>query len=112
MSLVVRERLTSARSARLPFISIIVPVRNEAAHIRDRAMIRRVNVHDVEALSKPGGEDRLGDDGHSVVRLRYRADDEHTVHLSVVHKRDMPSGPAHRWLIERLSVLCAREVKT
>ncbi len=47
----------------------------------------------------------------TLVRLRTEgwADDEHTVHLSVVQKRAAPPGPAHRWLTETLATLCVRE---
>lgn len=52
-------------------------------------------------------------DRKRLVRLRTAgwADDEHTLHLSVVHKRDAAPGPAHRWLVDRLAVSCARETK-
>lgn len=52
-------------------------------------------------------------DRRRLVQLRTAgwADDEHTLHLSVVHKRDIQPGPAHRWLIDRLTMLCAREAK-
>lgn len=49
-------------------------------------------------------------DRKRLVRLRTEgwADDEHTLHLSVVQKRDAAPGPAHRWLIDRLAVSCAK----
>jgi DNA-binding transcriptional LysR family regulator len=48
-----------------------------------------------------------------LVRLRLEgwADDEHTLHLVVVHRRDATLGPAHRWLVDRLVAVCAREAK-
>lgn len=48
-----------------------------------------------------------------LVRLRLEgwADDEHTLHLVVVHRRDATLGPAHRWLVDRLASVCARETK-
>ncbi len=38
------------------------------------------------------------------------ADDEHTVHLALVVRRDLPLGPAHRWVLDQLPSLCAAEV--
>nr|HEX4315362.1 LysR family transcriptional regulator [Kofleriaceae bacterium] len=35
------------------------------------------------------------------------ADDEHTVHLALVYRRDATLGPAHRWVIEQLVAGCA-----
>lgn len=48
-----------------------------------------------------------------LVRLRLEgwADDEHTLHLVLVHRRDATLGPAHRWLAAQLATVCAREVK-
>lgn len=37
-------------------------------------------------------------------------DDEHTLHLSAVHRADAPFGPAHRWVLAQLQHLCAQEV--
>jgi DNA-binding transcriptional LysR family regulator len=34
---------------------------------------------------------------------------EHTLFLSAVHRPDAVFGPAHRWVLEQLSTLCARE---
>lgn len=36
--------------------------------------------------------------------------DEHTLTLSVIHRSDSTFGPAHRWLLEHLPVLCAEAV--
>ena len=48
-----------------------------------------------------------------LVRIRPEAwaDDEHTLHLAIVHRRDTTLGPAHRWVFEQLSRLCATESK-
>ena len=35
--------------------------------------------------------------------------DEHTLHLSAVYRKQTVIGPAHRWLLGQLAVLCARE---
>jgi DNA-binding transcriptional LysR family regulator len=47
-----------------------------------------------------------------LLRLRPEAwgDAEHTLHLSAVYRSDTTFGPAHRWLLGQLAVLCAREV--
>ena len=37
-------------------------------------------------------------------------DAEHTLHLSAVYRSDTTFGPAHRWLLTQLALLCAREV--
>jgi DNA-binding transcriptional LysR family regulator len=36
--------------------------------------------------------------------------DEHVLNLSAVYRSDTVLGPAHRWLLERLPTLCARDV--
>jgi DNA-binding transcriptional LysR family regulator len=48
-----------------------------------------------------------------LVRIRPEAwaDDEHTLHLAIVHRRDTTLGPAHRWVFDQLSRLCATESK-
>jgi DNA-binding transcriptional LysR family regulator len=47
-----------------------------------------------------------------LVRIRPQAwaDDEHTLHLALVHRRDATLGPAHRWVFEQLARLCATEL--
>ncbi|WAS97508.1 LysR family transcriptional regulator [Nannocystis punicea] len=37
------------------------------------------------------------------------AEDEHTLHLSAIHRADTILGPAHRWIVDRLATLCAAE---
>lgn len=44
------------------------------------------------------------------IRPEAWAPDEHVLHLAVVHRRDAQLGPAHRWLLEKLPVLCANAV--
>lgn len=48
----------------------------------------------------------------ALVAIRPEAwgDEEHTLHLSAVYRSDTTFGPAHRWLLGQLEVLCAREV--
>jgi DNA-binding transcriptional LysR family regulator len=49
----------------------------------------------------------------ALVRLRPEAwaEDEHTIHLAAVYRRDRTLGPAHRWVVERLATLCEAEVR-
>lgn len=46
-----------------------------------------------------------------LVRLRVEAwgDDEHTLYLAAVYRRDVTFGPAHRWLLAQLEGLCLRD---
>ncbi len=48
----------------------------------------------------------------TLVRLRPEAwaDDEHTIHLAAVYRRDATLGPAHRWVLDQLRTLCVAEV--
>jgi DNA-binding transcriptional LysR family regulator len=48
----------------------------------------------------------------SLVAIRPEAwgDEEHTLHLSAVYRSDTTFGPAHRWLLGQLEVLCTREL--
>jgi DNA-binding transcriptional LysR family regulator len=41
-----------------------------------------------------------------VIRPAMWAEDEHTLCFSAIYRRDLTLGPAHRWLIENLKVLC------
>jgi DNA-binding transcriptional LysR family regulator len=43
------------------------------------------------------------------VRPAEWADDEHTLHLSAIYRRETVFGPAHRWLLPKLEALCMRE---
>ncbi len=49
-----------------------------------------------------------------LVRLRPEAwaDDEHTIHLALIHRRDVTLGPAHRWVLDQLAALCATAIKS
>lgn len=44
-------------------------------------------------------------------RIRPQAwgEDEHTLYLSAIYKRESAFGPAHRWLLARLEQLCQRD---
>jgi DNA-binding transcriptional LysR family regulator len=49
----------------------------------------------------------------SLVRLRPEAwgDDEHVLPLAVVHRRGFAMGPAARWVVQRMTELCSRELE-
>ncbi len=46
-----------------------------------------------------------------LVRIRPEAwgEEEHTLYLSAIYRADVVFGPAHRWVLNQLEVLCARE---
>ena len=44
-----------------------------------------------------------------IIRPQAWSDDEHKLYLSAIHRSDSTFGPAHRWLLKELGVLCARE---
>ncbi len=37
--------------------------------------------------------------------------DEHTLHLSAIYRSQTVFGPAHRWMLDQLKALCAREAQ-
>jgi len=47
-----------------------------------------------------------------LVRIRPAAwaDDEHTIHLALIYRRDTTLGPATRWMIDQLGTLCEAAV--
>lgn len=53
--------------------------------------------------------DDLGARRLVAIRPEAWGEDEHTLHLSAIYRTDTTFGPAHRWLLSQLSVLCARE---
>jgi DNA-binding transcriptional LysR family regulator len=46
-----------------------------------------------------------------VLRLLDWDDDQHTLHLSAVHRAGAPFGVAHRWVVARLQQLCERDAE-
>jgi DNA-binding transcriptional LysR family regulator len=44
-----------------------------------------------------------------VIRPAAWGKDQHTLHLTAIHRSDTVFGPAHRWLLAELGVLCARD---
>lgn len=45
------------------------------------------------------------------IRPRGWGEDEHTLHLSAIYRSDTTFGPAHRWMLQQLPILCARETR-
>ena len=49
-------------------------------------------------------------DLRSMVMTRLRpeswGEDEHKLYLSAVHRPELTLGPAHQWVLERLTALC------
>lgn len=48
-----------------------------------------------------------------LIRIRPEAwgEEEHTLYLSAIYRADTVFGPAHRWVLSRLAILCAREAE-
>ena len=46
-----------------------------------------------------------------VIRPEAWAEDEHVLHLSAVYRTNAALGPAHRWVTEQLSELCAAQTE-
>ena len=47
-----------------------------------------------------------------VLRPEAWAEDEHVLHLSAVYRTNAALGPAHRWVTEQLSQLCAQQTES
>ena len=45
-----------------------------------------------------------------VIRPAAWGKDEHSLCLSLIYRRDMTLGPAHRWIFENLQQLCERVI--
>jgi DNA-binding transcriptional LysR family regulator len=45
-----------------------------------------------------------------IIRPAAWGEDEHTLHLSAIYRRETTFGPAHRWVLENLETLCRREL--
>lgn len=114
-----RGRVGSARLAE--FVQIVLSERG-AAGVPDQAVLsprtwRVADLHTKHALLRAGlgwgnlpaamVADDLRRGRLMALRPEAWAEDEHTLHLSTVWRGDTILGPAHRWILERLSVLCA-----
>jgi DNA-binding transcriptional LysR family regulator len=106
------------------YVQIVLSERTETA-LPDQGVLssRTWRVHDLmakrEMLRAGLGWGNLpvhlarGDlDKGRLVRIRPEAwaDDEHTIHLALIYRRDTTLGPAHRWMLDQLATLCEQAV--
>ncbi|MCY0995003.1 LysR substrate-binding domain-containing protein [Nannocystis sp. ILAH1] len=109
-------------SARLGEHVQVVLSERGATGVPDQAVLsprtwRVADLHTKQALLRAGlgwgnlpaalAEDDLAAGRLVVIRPAAWAEDEHTLHLSAIHRADTILGPAHRWIVERLTTLCA-----
>jgi DNA-binding transcriptional LysR family regulator len=102
-------------------IQIVLAERAEVG-VADRGVLsgRTWRVHDLETKhamlraglgwgNLPAHMARADLEKRRLVRIRPEAwaDDEHTLHLALIYRRDVTLGPAHRWAFDQLSALCA-----
>ncbi len=102
-------------------IQIVLSERADAG-VPDRGVLsgRTWRVHDLETKhamlraglgwgNLPAHMARAELEKRRLVRIRPDAwaDDEHTLHLALIHRRDLTLGPAHGWVFEQLGTLCA-----
>jgi DNA-binding transcriptional LysR family regulator len=103
-------------------VQIVLSERAEAA-VPDQGVIssRTWRVHDLTTKREmlraglgwgnlPVHLARADLDKGRLVRIRPEAwaDDEHTIHLALIYRRDTTLGPAHRWVLDQLATLCAK----
>lgn len=118
-----RRRGRVETSALAGFVQIVLSERNELGVV-DQAVLspRTWRITDLEtkrAMLLAGAgwgnlpEHAVCDDitAKRLVEIHPAAwgEGEHTLHLSIIHRRDMAFGPAHRWLASTLEALCARD---
>ncbi|WP_422883834.1 LysR substrate-binding domain-containing protein [Nannocystis pusilla] len=109
-------------SARLGEHVQVVLSERGATGVPDQAVLsprtwRVADLHTKQALLRAGlgwgnlpaamAEDDLAAGRLVAIRPAAWAEDEHTLHLSAIHRSDTILGPAHRWIVERLTTLCA-----
>lgn len=109
-------------SARLGEHVQVVLSERGATGVPDQAVLsprtwRVADLHTKQALLRAGlgwgnlpaamVEDDLAAGRLVAIRPAAWAEDEHTLHLSAIHRADTILGPAHRWIVERLTTLCA-----
>ncbi|HEX4452343.1 MAG TPA: LysR family transcriptional regulator [Kofleriaceae bacterium] len=119
-----RGRISSSELGE--YVQIVLSERTEAAALPDQAVLstRTWRVHDMVTKREmlraglgwgnlPMHLARADLDKARLVRIRPEAwaDDEHTIHLALVYRRDTTLGPAHRWMLDKLAELCAHAVK-
>lgn len=105
-------------------VQIVLSERHDDAGVADQAVLsprtwRVADLHTKHALLRAGlgwgnlPEHLARDDLRSgkLVAIRPAAwgEDEHRLYLSAIYRSDTTFGPAHRWLFERLEMLCARD---
>jgi len=116
-----RGRLATSRFA--DHVQIVLSERSDSG-IADQAVLsprtwRVADLHTKHAMLRAGlgwgnlPEHLVKDDlraGH-LVTLRPKAwgETEHTLHLSAIYRSDTVFGPAHRWILTQLEVLCIRD---
>ena len=109
-------------SARLgEHVQVVLSERGQAG-VPDQAVLsprtwRVADLHTKQALLRAGlgwgnlpaamADDDLAAGRLVALRPAAWAEDEHTLHLSAIHRADTILGPAHRWIVERLTTLCA-----
>jgi DNA-binding transcriptional LysR family regulator len=113
------RRLTQA-------IQIVLSERNESG-VPDQAVLsprtwRVGDLHTKHAMLRAGlgwgnlPEHLVRDDLRSrklvAIRPAGWGPDEHRLYLSVIHRSDTIFGPAHRWLLTQMEVLCARDARS
>lgn len=117
----VRGKIAGARLA--DHVQVVLSERGTSG-VPDQAVLsprtwRVADLHTKQALLRAGlgwgnlpaamVEDDLRAGRLVAIRPEAWADDEHTLHLSAVHRSDTILGPAHRWIVDRLATLCAGE---
>jgi DNA-binding transcriptional LysR family regulator len=106
------------------YVQIVLSERAEAA-LPDQGVLssRTWRVHDLTTKREmlraglgwgnlPVHLARADLDKGRLVRIRPEAwaDDEHTIHLALIYRRDSTLGPAHRWMLDHLAKLCEQAV--
>jgi DNA-binding transcriptional LysR family regulator len=106
-------------------VQIVLSERNEAG-VADQAVLsprtwRVGDLHTKHAMLQAGlgwgnlpehvVRDDLKTRKLAVIRPLEWGEDEHKLYLSAVYRSDTTFGPAHRWLLAELEVLCARDAE-
>lgn len=104
-------------------VQIVLSERSDSG-VPDQAVIsprtwRVADLHTKHAMLRAGlgwgnlPEHTVRDDlrAGALVAIRPRSwgEDEHTLHLSAIHRSDTVLGPAHRWILEHMKTLCIRD---
>lgn len=118
-----RARAPIAMQRLLDEVQIVLSERSDS-DVADQAVLsprtfRVADLHTKHMMLRAGlgwgnlPEHLVRDDlaARTLVKIRPEAwgEAEHTLHLSAVHRPDTTFGPAHRWLVAQLEVLCVQE---